>query len=263
MSRACRGIFFYDSQITNDESRIMRYGIFADIHGNREAFEAVLKAYKKEKIDRYISIGDIVGYGADPHWCIEEVKGLGASSVAGNHDWASAGVFSPDYFNYAARKAVEWTKENLSPEEKEYLKALGLIVNEGGFSVVHGSLEKPGFFYYILDTESAYNCFRRMEQGLCFVGHSHVPVIFFMEDRDIKHGFDNFIKIKPGKKYIVNVGSVGQPRDGNRKAAFSIFDTDKMTVEIKRVDYDIDSAKNKILAAGLPEILAYRLLEGR
>ncbi len=241
----------------------MRYGIFADIHSNREAFQEVIEAYKKENIDRYISVGDIVGYGADPHWCIQEVRRLGADTVCGNHDWASAGLFNPDYFNYAARAAVEWTMENLSPEEKEFLKNLGLVIDKENFSVVHGSLDRPDFFYYIMDKGGAYNCFQRMETDLCFIGHSHVPVMFFMEKDDVEYRFENFISIKPGKKYIVNVGSVGQPRDGNPEAAYSIFDTDKMSVEIKRVEYDIESAKNKILKTGLPEMLAYRLLEGR
>lgn len=241
----------------------MRYGVFGDIHGNREAFEAVLEAYRKEDVDKYICVGDIVGYGADPHWCIEEIKRLGAETVCGNHDWASAGVFSPEYFNYAAREAVEWTQERLNAGEKEFLKNLGLVIDEGNFSVVHGSLERPDFFYYILDQGSAYRCFQRMERDLCFVGHSHIPVVFFMEDNDIRHAFEDLVDLKEGEKYIINVGSVGQPRDGNPLAAFSIFDSDKMTVEIKRVDYDIEGAKNKILRAGLPEMLGYRLAEGR
>lgn len=242
----------------------MRYAVFGDIHSNLEAFQAVIEVYKKEDIDRFICVGDIVGYGADPHWCIEEVQKINAEIVCGNHDWASVGRFGTEYFNYAAREAVRWTRGILTDGEKEFLGSLGLVINEKDFSVVHGSLDRPDFFYYIIDEKSAYRCFRNMEKtNLCFVGHSHVPVVFSMEDDVIKYTYRNLIELKKAVKYIVNVGSVGQPRDGNPSAAFSIYDSDRMTVEIKRVNYDIESAKNKILSAGLPEFLGQRLVEGR
>ena len=242
----------------------MRYGIFGDVHSNREAFQKVIEEYKKEDIANFICVGDIVGYGADPHWCIEEVQKIKAEIVGGNHDWASAGRFSTGYFNYAAREAVRWTQGILTDGEKEFLGSLDLVINEKDFSVVHGSLDSPDFFYYIIDEKSAYRCFRNMkERNLCFVGHSHVPVVFSMGNDGIKYTYRNLIELKKDVKYIVNVGSVGQPRDGNPSAAFSIYDSDRMTVEIKRVDYDIESAANKILKAGLPEFLGHRLLEGR
>lgn len=241
----------------------MRYAVFGDIHSNLEAFRAVADAFKKENIDKYICVGDIVGYGADPHQCIEDLKNLNAKTVCGNHDWASVGLINADYFNYAARAAVEWTQEALTPEEETFLKSLPLVINEDNFSIVHGSLDKPDSFYYVMDTESAYRCFLNMEQPLCFVGHSHVPVVFFMEKDRIGHSFDSAVAIKPETKYIVNVGSIGQPRDSNPLAAYCVFDTDKKTIEIKRVEYDIAAAKDKILKAGLPEFLGHRLLEGR
>lgn len=242
----------------------MKYGIFGDVHSNREAFQKVIEEYKKEDIAKFICVGDIVGYGVDPHWCIEEVQSLDAEISCGNHDWASVGRFSTEYFNYAAREAVKWTQENLKEEEKEFLKSLDLVIDRGDFTVVHGSLDSPDFFYYIIDERSAYRCFRNMEnRNMCFVGHSHVPVVFSMKDGEIKYTYRDFVELEDGVKYIVNVGSVGQPRDGNPSAAFSIYDSDRRTVEIKRVSYDIESAKNKILNAGLPEVLGYRLLEGR
>ncbi|MFC1624590.1 metallophosphoesterase family protein [Candidatus Omnitrophota bacterium] len=241
----------------------MRYGIFGDVHSNLEAFQEVIEAYKKENIDRYLSVGDIVGYGTDPHLCIEGIKRLNAKSVCGNHDRASIGLFNADYFNHAARRAVEWTRERLSEEDVNFLRSLDLVMDEGNFSVVHGSLDKPGFFYYIRDSESSYGCFQKMERDLCFVGHTHTPIIFFMEGDKVKYTLENLIKLKPKVKYIVNVGSVGQPRDGNPKAAFSIYDSDKKTIEIKRVRYDIERAKHKILDTPLPEHLGYRLSEGR
>ncbi len=241
----------------------MRYGIFGDVHGNLEAFQEVIEQYKKEDIDRYISVGDIVGYGADPKWCIEEVKRLKAGSVCGNHDWASAGRLSPGYFNHAAQEAVKWTQGVLDGDEKEFLKSLTLVIDEENFSIVHGSLEWPDLFYYITDTGSAYRCFQKMERRICFIGHSHVAEIFMMAGNKITHTFGNRVDVERGVKYIVNVGSVGQPRDRNPLAAFAIYDTKDETVEIKRVRYDIESAKNKILKQGLPHILGYRLLEGR
>lgn len=241
----------------------MRYGIFGDVHSNLEAFKEIIEAYKKQDIDEYFCVGDIVGYGANPRECIEEIKRLKTRTTCGNHDWASVGVFSMDYFNPAARSAVKWTQEKLTQAEKEFLKNLELVIDEGNFSIVHGSLCRPGRFPYILDTGSAYRCFQRMEKELCFVGHSHMSAVFWLEEDKIKYTFENFVKIKPGIKYIINVGSVGQPRDNNSKAAFCIFDTDKKTIEIKRVDYDTEGAKNKILKAGLPESLGYRLLKGQ
>lgn len=241
----------------------MKYGIFGDIHGNIEAFKEVIEVYKKEDIDKYFCVGDIVGYGADPHQCIEEVKGLNAGTVCGNHDRASVGLFSTDYFNHAARQAVEWTQENLGADEKEFLKNLGLVIDEEDFTVVHGSMDRPEDFDYIIATESACRCFRKMEKNLCFVGHSHMPAVFFMKKDKVTHTCETFININPGIKYIVNVGSVGQARDGNPLAAYCIFDTDKATIETRRVRYDVEAAKNKILDAGLPKVLAYRLLEGR
>ena len=142
----------------------MRYGIFGDVHSNREAFQKVIEEYKKEDIANFICVGDIVGYGADPHWCIEEVQKIKAEIVGGNHDWASAGRFSTGYFNYAAREAVRWTQGILTDGEKEFLGSLDLVINEKDFSVVHGSLDSPDFFYYIIDEKSAYRCFRNMKE---------------------------------------------------------------------------------------------------
>ena len=241
----------------------MKYGIFGDIHGNIEAFKEVIEVYKKEDIDEYLCVGDVVGYGANPRECIEEIKRLKAETVCGNHDWAAAGIFPLDYFNPAAKTATEWTREKLTSDEKRFLKNLELINDEKDFSVVHGSLYQPELFPYILDIESARRCFSHMKKGLCFIGHSHVPGFFYMEDDVINYSREDLVMIRLGVRYIIDIGSIGQPRDGNSKAAFCIFDTDKATIETRRVRYDVEAAKNKILDAGLPKALAYRLLEGR
>lgn len=240
----------------------MRYGIFADIHANLEAFQKVIELYKKESIDKYVCCGDIVGYGADAHACIALMHELDALSVCGNHDVGSIGLFDIKYFNTAARLAVEWTKERLTEEEKIFLRSLEFVVQEHNFEVTHSTLNNPELFDYIVDIQSAYECFQRMEKDVCFVGHTHRPIVFMRQGEDIRYTFDATIEIKPEGKYIVNVGSVGQPRDHDPRASFCIYDTDKKTVERKRVEYDAQTAKNKIIQAGLPEVLGYRLLEG-
>ncbi len=252
---------FKTAQDTSE--KCMRYGIFGDVHGNIEAFKKVIEFYKKENIDEYLCVGDIVGYGADPSECIEEIKRLKAKTVCGNHDWAAAGTSPLYYFNPAAKSGIEWTRENLNLSDKEFLKKLKLVNEKKDFYVVHGSLHEPDCFPYIWDIEAAYKCFCNMNRNLCFVGHSHVAGFFFMQDKRVDYGQGCLVRVKPEVKYIINVGSTGQPRDGNPKAAFCIFDTDKSTIEIKRVSYDVETAKDKILKAGLPEVLAYRLLEGR
>jgi len=250
----------------------MRYGIFGDIHSNLEAFNKVIEAYKKEDIDRFFCVGDIVGYGADPEKCIDGLRQLGAIAVCGNHDLASAGVFSLDYFNDYARDAIVWTIDVLTDGEKQFLKNLPFVVNEKEFSIVHGSLYQPELFDYIIDIESAERCFRHMEKDICFVGHSHRAMVYCLEDSKVFRyapgpvGLSKnrlTIRMQSGVKYIVNVGSIGQPRDGNPDAAYCVFDTTLNTIEIKRVSYDVTKSMAKILNAGLPAILGYRLLEGR
>lgn len=241
----------------------MRYGIFGDIHSNLEAFERVINAYQKERIDKYIFVGDVVGYGADPNRCIEELKKLNAESVCGNHDWAVVELFDIDYFNDEAKRAIEWTKKRLNKEEKEFLESLKLVNKKQSFSVVHASLERPEFFDYLISIESARECFKRMDENLCFVGHTHSPMVFFMDSNEIRYAFDRRIEIEPGVKYIINVGSVGQPRDNNPEACFCIYDSSEKVIEVKRVSYDVESSKDKILRAGLPAVTGYRLLGGQ
>ena len=240
----------------------MRYGIFSDIHSNLEAFDTVIQAYQKEAIDKYLCVGDVVGYAANPRECIEKVKSLAMATVAGNHDWAAADLFPPEYFNPIARQAILWTRQLLSQEDFSFLKSLKLIFKDKDFTLVHGTLDNPQDFNYLSDDYSAEETFRLMENKICFVGHSHIPGIFIQDADEELHYLDDSCEIKGENKYIVNVGSVGQPRDGNPQAAYCIYDTDKKEVHIKRVSYDIASAKKKIIDAGLPRLLGDRLLSG-
>jgi len=240
----------------------MRYGIFADVHSNLEAWDVVARALSEERIDRYICVGDIVGYGADPEECINRVRSLEPIVVGGNHDWAAVGKTDISYFNPYAREAVLWTQAKLDQEDKDYLSSLGLIEGVEDFAVVHGTLDEPQEFKYIQDIGSALSSFELLKRSILFVGHSHVPFIL-AKDEEIEYISSSEAKLSSGKKYVVNVGSVGQPRDGDPRACYAIYDSKAKMLEIKRLEYDIKTAQAKIIDAGLPRILAERLSVGR
>jgi len=241
----------------------MRYGIFSDIHANLEAFAAVLEALAAENIDQYICGGDIVGYGADPSRCIALVNKLNPLIVCGNHDHAACGMLDMSYFNPYARDAALWTQEKLSEEEKAFLGSLQYVHEDRAYTMVHGSLDSPKSFCYILNGEDAYKTIDRMKGALCFVGHTHVPGVFRLDEHKLSYSEKGSISIEPGMKYVVNVGSVGQPRDGDKRAAYACYDDETQTVEIKRVPYDIKKAQRKIIGAKLPLVLAERLSAGK
>lgn len=242
----------------------MRYGIISDIHGNLEALSAVLEAMASERIDAYLCIGDIVGYGANPKECIKAVESLRPELlIAGNHEWGVVDFLDIDYFAENAAKAINWTKDILSDDEKEYLRSFKLLGNIGHIVLVHGSLDAPEDFNYIVNSVDVDKTLKLLKQGICFVGHSHYPGIFCLKGGSAVavEGFK--AGIEDGRKYVVNAGSVGQPRDKDPRASFVVYDEDTAFVEIKRVDYNIKEAQRKIIAAGLPDELALRLAEGR
>lgn len=241
----------------------MRYGIFSDIHSNLEALQAVVEAYRKESIDSYLCVGDVIGYGANPVECCQINRELAIATVAGNHDWAGVDLFGLTYFNPQAEAAIVWTKRYLDESSKLFLQTLPLTYKESDFTLVHGTLYQPEEFHYLIDLYAAQQTFTVMDTSLCFLGHSHVAGIFLKQpDTVIRYNQASNLEIQPQNKYIINVGSVGQPRDGNPKAAYCIYDSTEKKVQIKRVDYDIQAARKKIIAAGLPRILGDRLLVG-
>lgn len=243
----------------------MKYGIFSDIHSNKEAFEVVLKALEKEKIDHYVFLGDLVGYGAEPKACIEMMKKLislhPCSYVAGNHDYAVCGQTPYHTYVKYAVEVIEWTKTQLNASDMEFLSQMPLIHSLGDFIGVHANLVSPGDWGYVLDIDDAYLNFSLLDNQICFIGHSHRPICFTASST-IDWQENKKIKIQEGTKYIINVGSVGQPRDGNPQLSFAIYDTNRKTVEVKRLDYEIRSVQEKIVKAGLPRILADRLSIG-
>ncbi len=242
----------------------MKYGIFSDIHSNLEALNAVLSLFEKEGVDQTLCLGDIVGYGANPKECIARIRSLRGIVLAGNHDWACADRLKMDYFNMYAREAILWTQQQLNEDEKNFLRGLELSYQTEIFTAVHGSLDFPDEFRYVFDTESATRTLELSKTPICFVGHSHLPMIFSLgQDGYIRLFRSGKTKLQKGAKVLVNDGSVGQPRDDDPRAACAVFDTEKQVVEIRRVPYDIRSAQQKILQAGLPRILASRLSEGR
>ncbi len=241
----------------------MIYIIFSDIHGNLEAFDAMVKSMPDAKKKELLCAGDVIGYGADPNECIDKVISLGAPNIKGNHEAAVLGEFDISVFNKNAVEAVLWTRKNLTPENSAYIKGLPLVYENELFTMVHGTLSEPENFRYMLTNVEASRTFEIMEKKICFVGHSHVPATFELEDGRLTLSYKNKFKLKKDTKYIINVGSVGQPRDGDWRTCYCTYDSDKEEVNLIRIEYDIEAAQKKIVDAGLPKILADRLALGR
>jgi len=240
----------------------MRYGIIADIHGNIEALEAALAALSREKIDKFLVAGDIVGYGADPAECIKRTKALKGVIVCGNHDAACAGLVNTKYFNKTAEAAVLWTQRSLSRKDISFLEKLDILFKNSHLTLVHGTLDSPKDFRYMAGKSEAEATFNLMETEVCFVGHSHVPGFFSQKNNITRYFYEEKRNISKGEKLIVNAGSVGQPRDGDPRLSYAVYDTDGAFVQLKRVPYDIKKSQKKILEAGLPPSLARRLKNG-
>ena len=241
----------------------MKIAIISDIHGNYDALEAVLEDIDQQGgISVIYCLGDIIGYGAQPNECTDKIREIECITIAGNHDFASVGKLSFEFFNTYAKKSAVWTKENLSKDNIEWLRNLQYKREIDNITLVHGTPFSPEMFHYISTLNDAKVSFEEMNNEICFVGHSHVPIVFF-NTNPISYVVKEEIKLSAKEKTIVNVGSVGQPRDENPKSCYAIYDQEESLVKLVRVKYDIDAAYNKIIKAGLPEILAARLREGR
>jgi len=240
----------------------LRFAILGDIHSNYDALLAVLEEIENENVDGIYCVGDIVGYGAQPSECIAKIRELDIPTVAGNHDYGVVEKTSIEYFNPDARNAVLWTREVLSEDDKAYLAQLPLSADFSDFTLAHGTLHNPEAFDYIQTIYDAHLSFQTLRRGICFLGHSHVPITFF-DDNPISYFMEPEILVEDGVKILINVGSVGQPRDQDPRAAYALYDIRQKKAWIKRVDYDIDSAAQKIRDAGLPPMNAERLALGR
>lgn len=240
----------------------MRYAVLGDIHANLEAFEVVLRDSQEQKCTHYCCVGDVVGYNANPRECLAKVRELNCPCVRGNHDEYCSSEDELDGFNPHAAEAVNWTRKQLAKEDRQWLRDLKYIRLVHSFSIVHATLDLPQRWGYVFDKLMAAASFTYQNTQVCFYGHTHVPVAF-VRDSVVRGGTYSKFKVEPGKKYFVNVGSVGQPRDGNPKAAYVIYDLDESTIELRRLDYDIPKAQRKIREAGLPTRLADRLALGK
>lgn len=239
----------------------MTYAVISDIHGNLEAFLSVVRYIEsnKEKINKVVCLGDVVGYGADPGECIRIAMEVSDVILAGNHDFAVCEQTSIEDFNAYAREAVLWSRGVLNGKEINFLKGLPLKHEEEEIDFVHSSLHRPESWRYLLRPTDTHIDFRILEKKVLFVGHTHVPVIFEDDGKKVKVLNPSELSLNSRNKYIINPGSVGQPRDRNPRASFALFDSDREYIEIVRIEYDIKETQRKILDAGLPEILATRL----
>jgi predicted phosphodiesterase len=240
----------------------MRIAIFGDIHANLEAREVVLADAREQGCTSYICLGDVVGYNANPRECLQIVQSLKCPVVKGNHDDYASSDSSLESFNPLAEVAIQWTRDQLTPVEKACLGALPLISKLRGFTVVHASLEDPGGWGYVLNQLDAAASFSKQSTKLCFFGHTHNPRAYIKDSSVVGLPFEQLV-VEPDKRYFVNVGSVGQPRDGDWRAAYVVFDEEKRMIRLRRLRYDLAKTQGKILAAGLPPRLADRLAYGK
>ncbi len=235
----------------------MKYAIFSDIHANLEALDVVLRDQKEQGCTHMACLGDIVGYGADPKECVDIVRALDIPTVKGNHDEYAAIDGHLEGFNPHAAQAIEWTRKQLSEDDRKWLRELKYLRILHDFTIVHATLDGPQRWGYVFDKLAAAASFTYQRTDVCFIGHTHVPVAF-IRDSVVRGGTYSKFKIDAGRKYFINVGSVGQSRDGVPKATYVIYDLDERTIELRRLDYDIAKAQAKIRAAGLPNRLSDR-----
>ncbi len=242
----------------------MKIAVVADIHGNLEAFSAVRAAIGKKGADAVVCLGDIVGYGADPVACLELLGELEPSAVVrGNHDSAACGLAALADFTDHARAAIEWTAGLLGRPQLDYLRALPLVSETAGAVLVHAALDQPGNWRYLLSPEETLPSFSLLSNRACFFGHTHRAIAYRREPRGAVKAVRGSLILDKGTKYMINPGSVGQPRDRDPRSSFAVYDSDSARVEMVRVDYDRRKAAAKIIAAGLPSFLAERLFSGR
>ena len=243
----------------------MRCAIVADIHANLAAFMAVLVDIKEQgEVEEIWCLGDIVGYGPEPHRCLELLRQTNHICVAGNHDLAAIGEIDTNQFNPDAVAAIQWTSGQLTPHDELYIKELPLVIERDEFTLVHGSPREP-VWEYILSISAASENFAHFKSDYCLVCHSHVPAVF----KSGKDGACSFSRFTPEsavglgeERLIINPGSVGQPRDGDPRASYAIYDSQAGQVKLRRVPYDITATQAKMVEERLPIRLVARLSHG-
>jgi len=240
----------------------VRLAIFSDVHANLEALEVVLADAREQRCTGYVCLGDVVGYNANPHECVEIIQELDCPIVKGNHDEQASLLESSRDFNEMAEAAIQWTRDNLTKEDKQWLRDLRLQRQVRDFTIVHATLDTPEQWGYVFNNLDAAASFTYQHTTICFFGHTHVPIAF-VRDEGVQRVRIDKLRIEPRKKYFINTGSVGQPRDADWHAAYCIYHVESNLVELRRLKYDLETAQKKIINAGLPQVLAERLAIGR
>ena len=240
----------------------MRFAVFGDIHANLEALQAVLADAEAHGATHYVCLGDVVGYNANPHECVDVVRNLNCPVVKGNHDEQASLTDELGGFNPLAEEAINWTRQHLTEVDKQWLRDLKLVRQVRDFTIVHATLDTPHKWGYVFNQLDAAASFNYQYTNICFYGHTHAPRAY-IRDTTVKSQVLDKLAIDSGKKYFVNVGSVGQPRDGDWHAAYCLYTPEEQLVELRRIEYDIWTAQDKIVEAGLPQRLADRLALGK
>ena len=242
----------------------MKIALISDIHGNLEALVSVLKHIEKLRVDEIHCLGDVVGYGCNPIECLNLIEENAQVKLMGNHEYAILGNISTDSYTAIAKISTKWTHRILTDREFSIISDFKMRHSFDDILMVHASPYKDDYWRYILTPEEAYKTFESISENICFYGHSHIPMIFTessngLPRKQVGHDFDPFEE----SRYLVNVGSVGQPRDNDPRACFVIFDTENQEIKYHRVEYDINKAQSKMTNAKLPEMLINRLAVGR
>jgi len=240
----------------------MKYAILGDIHANLAALEAVFEDAADQQVTNFACLGDLVGYNPNPIECLSMIRDLKCPVVRGNHDHYCSHGDSLQSFHPLAANVVDWTRKQLSEEDKQYLRDLKFVESVETFTIVHSTLDAPQSWSYVFDKLEAEANFNYQVTSVCFYGHTHVPMAFEKTDA-IRCGLYSKLKLSAGRKFFINAGSVGQPRDGDPRAAYVIFDMVNNIIELRRIAYDVELTQKRIREAGLPERLATRLAVGR
>jgi diadenosine tetraphosphatase ApaH/serine/threonine PP2A family protein phosphatase len=241
----------------------LKYAILSDIHGNLEALLAVLEVIDDLDVDGIVCLGDVVGYGANPNEVLEIVRERAQATVLGNHDKAAIDPAEEAYFNSWAVQAIRWTRDELTEESAEYLRSLPLESVLDDVRLVHASPSDPARWRYVLSPQAAAKEFSTFDESFCFIGHSHVPMIVLRTEVGASELLDGEVALPAGARVLINVGSVGQPRNGDPRACFAVLDLDDRSARLVQVSYDLHTARAKIMEAGLPRFLGDRLLLGQ
>jgi predicted phosphodiesterase len=242
----------------------MRYGFFSDVHSNEEALKIVIRDFQAEKLDQVFFLGDAVGYGPNPNESLTLINEISEKCLMGNHDYAALGLIETNVFNLYAQESMNWTLKSLTEKSLEIMSNFLLDFRFENFHLVHSTPNDPTAWDYILDLDEGEKNFAHFNRQICLIGHSHVPsLIKKYKDRHCTVHLENSVYIEEGFRYIINVGSVGQPRDGINQSCYLIYDSVERKATLKRIPYNVKKTQQKMKKAGLPQYLIERIAIGR